>query len=90
MPLLLSMIPVVSVSTDACVTKLLMGFLTLLLPFSLLNLAVRFSLEQPMYNVSENSGTLSVCAVLVEGRLAREVTLNLSYQDISTEGMTRL
>ena len=43
-----------------------------------------------MYNISENSGALSVCAVLVEGRLAREVTLNLSYQDISTEGMTRL
>ena len=48
--------------------------------------AIAFSLETPLYNISENN-TLSICVDLVEGELAREVIFNLTYLQITTEGI---
>lgn len=49
-------------------------------------LAIIFTLEQPSYTITESNNTLSVCVGLIQGQLAREVSFNLSYQHITTEG----
>ena len=42
-------------------------------------------LESETYEVSEDGGTIEVCAVVVEGSLEGELTLQLTTADLSAE-----
>ena len=51
------------------------------------SVAVIFTLERAAYTILEGNNTLSICIDMVVGQLDREVPFNISFQDITTEGI---